>query len=74
MANKYDPRAVAIWSRYRELINRAELARQIGISPVSIHNWRVVPEGRVHAVSKVLGVPADRLRPDLAPYLDPWED
>jgi hypothetical protein len=76
MAKEADPRAVAVWSKYRELINRAELARRIGITSVSVHNWRVVPEGRLVAVSKVIGVPPERLRPDLAPYLslDPWEN
>lgn len=73
---KYDPRAAAVWSKYRELINRAELARRLGISNVSIHYWRVVPENRLMQVSKILGVSPETLRPDLSQFIpnDPWED
>jgi hypothetical protein len=72
----YDLRAVAVWARYRDLINRAELARQLGISGVSVHNWKIVPEQRLKKVSEILGVPMETLRPDLADFLteDPWED
>ena len=76
MANQnYDKRALAVWRYYRKLLNCAELARRLGISPVSIHYWRIVPEARLKRVSKILGVPMEVLRPDLADYLteDPWE-
>lgn len=71
----HDRRAVAIWRRYRKLINRAALARQLGITAVSIHMWTVVPEGRVVRVAQILGVEPEKLRPDLADFIhDPWED
>jgi len=72
----YDLRAIAVWAKYRELINRAELARQLGISGVSVHNWKVVPEQRLQKVSDILGVAMETLRPDLVNFLpeDPWED
>jgi len=72
-----DPRALAVWSKYRVMVNRAELARRLGISGVSVHNWRVVPEHRLADVSHALGVPMDRLRPDLADNLpgpSPWDE
>lgn len=75
MANEPDPRAVSVWSRYREILNRSELARRLGISPVSVHNWRVVPEARLQAVADILGLPPERLRPDLFPPTEaPWNN
>jgi len=75
MKQKRDRRAVAVWGRYRRLINRAALARQLGISSVSIHQWTVVPENRVVSVARILGIEPERLRPDLADFIhDPWED
>lgn len=70
-----DKRAMAVWRYYRKLINRAELARRLGLSPVSLHYWRVIPENRLKRVSKILGVPMEVLRPDLVDFLpdDPWE-
>ena len=72
----HNPRAIAVWAKYREIINRSELARRLGISSVSVHNWRVVPEPRLAKVSQILGVPMEVLRPDLAQFLveNPWED
>ena len=72
----YDLRAVAVWAKYRELINRAELARRLGITGVSVHNWKIVPEQRLKKVSEILGVPMEVLRPDLDNFLpeDPWEN
>ena len=72
MAREPDPRALAVWARYREIINRSELARRLGISPVSVHNWRVVPEARLKAVADIIGVQPERLRPDLFPSDAPW--
>jgi len=42
------------------------LARAIHISPAAVATWRRVPEGRLAAVSRITGIPAAELRPDLA--------
>lgn len=72
-----DPRAISAWSRYRKLLNLSALAREIGLSPVSVFNWRQVPENRVDVVSRVVGIPEHLLRPDLRKRqqdgLLPWE-
>jgi hypothetical protein len=71
----YNRRAELAWARYRDLLNRAELARRLGISPVSIHHWRVVPQARLAKVSQLLGVKPGRLRPDLyREKPEPWDD
>lgn len=73
MARELDPRAIAVWTRYREILNRSELARRLGLSPVSVHNWKAVPITRLDAVSAATGIPAELLRPDLFPADTPWE-
>lgn len=71
----YDRRAVAVWRRYRKLINLAALARHLGITTSSVHLWTVVPEARVVRVAKIIGVEPEKLRPDIADFIhDPWED
>lgn len=74
MAKEPDLRAIEAWSYYREILNRSEIARRLGITPVAVHNWRVVPEARLQAVSDILGIPAKRLRPDLDPVEAPWNE
>lgn len=71
-----DPRAISAWSRYRKMLNLSALARELGISPVSVFNWRMVPDTRVEAVSRAVGIPVQQLRPDLRKRqadLLPWE-
>jgi pyruvate kinase len=41
------------------------VAKALGISTAAVSTWRRVPQGRVEAVSEVLGVPPQELRPDL---------
>lgn len=71
-----DPRAISAWSRYRKMLNLSAVARELGISPVSVFNWRVVPETRLDAVSRAVGIPAQKLRPDIRERQAsamPWE-
>lgn len=42
------------------------LARQIGISSAAVAVWRTVPAARLAKVAEVTGIPASKLRPDLA--------
>lgn len=60
-----DPRALSAWARFRRMLNLSELARELEISPVSVFNWRTVPEKRLEAVAQATGIPAARLRPDV---------
>jgi DNA-binding transcriptional regulator YdaS (Cro superfamily) len=46
---------------------RAQLARALGITKASTHEWRVVPVLRVLAVERVSGVSRHELRPDVYP-------
>ena len=45
-----------------------EIARLTGISTAAVSQWPRVPERHVWAVCKVSGIPAVRVRPDLAYY------
>lgn len=72
MSRDFDHRAIAAWTRYRRMLNLSALARELGISPVSVASWPVVPETRLTAVAEAVGIPAEKLRPDL-PGMMPWE-
>ncbi|MBF0889639.1 transcriptional regulator [Gluconobacter cadivus] len=43
----------------------AALAKELGIKTPSVYSWRQVPPKRVQAVSKLTGIPPEKLRPDL---------
>jgi len=45
----------------------AKTAKALGITRAAVVKWRQVPPARVHAVSRVTGLPPHRLRPDLFP-------
>tara|TARA_Y100000310_G_scaffold318285_1_gene372151 strand:- start:11 stop:211 length:201 start_codon:yes stop_codon:yes gene_type:complete len=49
---------------------KAELARKIGVSRTTVLNWDVVPVRRLKVVSRVTGIPARMLRPDIAKIFD----
>lgn len=42
------------------------LAKQLGLSHVTLLRWKRIPYKRLADVSKVTGIPVDELRPDLA--------
>jgi DNA-binding transcriptional regulator YdaS (Cro superfamily) len=42
-----------------------ELAKQLGITAAAISQWRRVPVTRVNDVERILGIPRERLRPDI---------
>jgi DNA-binding transcriptional regulator YdaS (Cro superfamily) len=44
------------------------IAQLAGISSAAVSQWQRVPERHVWAVSRVTGIPAAELRPDLAYY------
>lgn len=48
-----------------KLYNRAALARQLGISRVTLYNWQKIPAERVVEIEKLTGISRSRLRPDL---------
>lgn len=76
MSRTLDPRAISAWSRYRKVLNLSAVARDLGISPVSVFNWRTIPDDRLAAVSRATGIPADMLRPDIPKRLaerQPWD-
>lgn len=58
------------WKESRGGINLSWLAEQIGLTPAAVSAWSKVPAERVVRISNLLGVPRERLRPDL--YQDPW--
>ena len=45
--------------------SRAELARRLGLSRQAMHCWVRVPLNRLKLVSRITGIPAAVLRPDL---------
>ena len=47
------------------------ISRLCGISSAAVSQWTRVPERHVWAVSKVTGIPAATLRPDLPYYQQP---
>ena len=49
----------------RERMTLARLAREIGVTRGAVAQWDKVPAERLGAVSRVTGIPIDRLRPDL---------
>lgn len=56
----------ALQRAIKQVGGTAELARQLKISSQAISQWRRIPHGRVEDVSRITGIPADELRPDLA--------
>lgn len=44
------------------------VAQLCGITTAAVSQWRRVPERHVWAVSKVTGIPASELRPDIVYY------
>ena len=49
----------------RDRMPLARLAREIGITRGAVAQWDRVPAERIGQVSKVTGIPVERLRPDL---------
>lgn len=50
---------------------RIRLARDLGITPGAIYQWRRVPAERVIQVERLTGIPRHDLRPDLYPADEP---
>jgi len=48
-----------------KIINRSELARQLGLTRATLYNWKRVPAERVVEVEKITGISRTKLRPDL---------
>lgn len=49
----------------RDRMPLARLAREIGITRGAVAQWDKVPAERIGDVSRVTGIPLERLRPDL---------
>lgn len=49
----------------RDRMPLARLAREIGITRGAVAQWDKVPAERIGDVSRVTGIPLNRLRPDL---------
>ncbi|MDM9643852.1 YdaS family helix-turn-helix protein [Rhizobium sp. S163] len=49
----------------RDRMPLARLAREIGITRGAVAQWKEVPAERIGIVSRVTGIPLERLRPDL---------
>lgn len=49
----------------RDRMSLARLAREIGITRGAVAQWDKVPGERLVSVSRVTGIPMERLRPDL---------
>jgi DNA-binding transcriptional regulator YdaS (Cro superfamily) len=63
--------AVGMENALREAIRRvgglAALARQLGISPQAVQQWRIAPAVRTLEIERLTGVSRYELRPDLYP-------
>ena len=42
-----------------------ELAKHLRISPSAIYQWQGIPSDRVEHISRLTGIPKERLRPDI---------
>jgi hypothetical protein len=63
------------WTEAKGGINLAWLADELKIRRQAVHAWKRVPAQRMLDVSRALGVPCERLRPDLytpPPPPGPW--
>lgn len=49
----------------RDRMPLARLARELGITRGAVAQWAQVPAERLGVVSRVTGIPLERLRPDL---------
>jgi DNA-binding transcriptional regulator YdaS (Cro superfamily) len=49
----------------KDRMSLARLAREIGITRGAVAQWDKVPAERMGDVSRVTGIPMERLRPDL---------
>lgn len=41
------------------------LAKQLGIAPQSLWKWRDVPIRHVNEIERIVGIPREKLRPDI---------
>ncbi len=62
------------WQDLRRRINLSAVADDLKVSRAAVSAWKRVPAERVLALSAILGVPKEDLRPDLypTPVPDPW--
>lgn len=49
--------------------NAAKLAKELGIFQSGLRQWRQVPAHHLAIVCRVTRIPAEKLRPDMAPVL-----
>lgn len=61
-------------ARLAEILEKAggvnALARALGITSASVAGWKRVPAARVAAVARITGLPASRIRADLAGFAE----
>lgn len=72
----YDP-AKALDDVIRLLRSQSELARRLGLRQPQVAKWKRkgrIPMARVPAVSRLTGIPAYQLRPDLPEFFPPPAD
>jgi DNA-binding transcriptional regulator YdaS (Cro superfamily) len=62
------------WADIRSTQYLVDIAKRLEISRAAVSAWKRVPAERVLALSTILGVPKEALRPDLypLPVPDPW--
>jgi len=53
---------------FRTRLAIKRIAQMVGISHAAVSQWTRVPERHVWAVSKITGIPAAKLRPDIRYY------
>lgn len=56
---------LALFSDHRGL--RFRIAKEIGVTPGAVYQWRRVPAERVLDVERITGISRHELRPDLYP-------
>lgn len=49
----------------RDRMPLARLARELGVTRGAVAQWKQVPGERLVSVSRVTGIPMERLRPDM---------
>ena len=63
--NGAPPKPLGLRAAIEAVGSLRSLARELGISPQALSQWKRVPAYRILQIEAVTGIPRERLRPDL---------
>ena len=73
MSDRFIADMTEAWQRAKKAGNNAALARNLGVTPQALAQWKIVPPSRVLGVERYTNVPRHELRPDYYPPPQPAE-